>query len=93
MGAVKLAVVQSDPAFGAVRENVAAALALIDGAEADVFVLPELFNTGYNFAEAAEVEALAEPADGPTFTAMTAAAIATSSIISSFCCMGNCVAA
>jgi predicted amidohydrolase len=42
----------------------------MESEQADCFVLPELFNTGYNFIDRAEVEGLAEPAEGPTFRTM-----------------------
>ena len=42
----------------------------MEGAKADVYVLPELFNTGYNFVDAGEVASLAEPVDGQTYGAI-----------------------
>ncbi len=67
---MRVAVVQSDPAFGETERNVQDAIALIDGVTADLYVLPELFNTGYNFTDTGEVDKLAEPADGKTFRAL-----------------------
>ena len=67
---MRLAVVQTDPQFGEVQSNINAALALMEGAKADVYVLPELFNTGYNFVDAGEVASLAEPVDGQTYGAI-----------------------
>ena len=69
---MRLAIVQTSPAFGKVEENVQAALELMESAPADLYVLPELFNTGYNFIENPEVERVAEQADGPTFQALLA---------------------
>jgi predicted amidohydrolase len=66
-----LAVVQTSPAFGFPERNVADALALCAGTAADLFIFPELFNTGYNFVDAAEAGALAEPAAGPTSAAVS----------------------
>ena len=67
---MRLAIVQTDPQFGEVQSNINAALALMEGAKADVYVLPELFNTGYNFVDAGEVASLAEPVDGQTYGAI-----------------------
>ena len=38
--------------------------------EADLYVLPELFNTGYNFIDESEVRSLAEPPEGSTYLLM-----------------------
>jgi beta-ureidopropionase len=43
-----------------VDENVDKALHLLDRAKADLIVLPELFNTGYNFSNRRQVEKVAE---------------------------------
>ncbi|GAA2337189.1 carbon-nitrogen hydrolase [Streptomyces kunmingensis] len=62
---------------GDVAENLAAAeeaVAAAADAGARVVVLPELANSGYVFADAAEARALAEPVTGPTVTAWSAAA-------------------
>ncbi len=71
---MEIAVVQTNPVFGDVAANRAEAAALIEPIRADVFVLPELFSTGYNFSDAGEVRSLAEPADGPTCAALIALA-------------------
>ena len=70
----RIAVIQNDPVFGDVALNVASASALAGSVEADLYVLPELFATGYNFVNRKELDKLAEPADGPTFRAMAALA-------------------
>jgi predicted amidohydrolase len=67
-----LAIVQTSPAFGKIKENIQAALELMESTPADLYVLPELFNTGYNFIENLEVERVAEQAEGPTFQALRA---------------------
>jgi len=63
---MKVAVVQTDPVFGEVTANVRSALALMATVSADLYILPELFNTGYNFVNKQEVVALAEDAHGNT---------------------------
>jgi predicted amidohydrolase len=68
---VRVAVVQTNPIFGEVKKNIRDALDLMETAKADLYVLPELFNTGYNFTEQSEVKALAEPADGLTFITLS----------------------
>lgn len=60
---MRIAVVQTDPIFGDIRHNLDQAIDLMQRQPADCFVLPELFNTGYNFVSADEVRALAESAD------------------------------
>jgi predicted amidohydrolase len=67
---MRVAVVQTNPVFGEVRSNVEAALDLMESIEADLYVLPELFNTGYNFIDVEEVNQLSEQASGITFQSM-----------------------
>lgn len=50
-----------DPELLAVDQNVDRALHFLERASADLMVLPELFNTGYNFSSRREVERVAEP--------------------------------
>ncbi|MBN9530917.1 MAG: nitrilase family protein [Alphaproteobacteria bacterium] len=70
---IKIACIQTQPAIGAVAQNVARSLELIDqaaAAGADLVVLPELANSGYVFETRAEAFALAEAVPhGPTATA------------------------
>jgi len=62
-----VAVVQCNPIFGRVSENLERVRRLITATTADLLVLPELFNTGYLFTSVDEVAGLAEPIpDGPT---------------------------
>jgi predicted amidohydrolase len=58
---VRVGVVQTSPRFGRVETNLARALRLMATQPADVYVLPELFATGYQFSSRAEVTRLAEP--------------------------------
>ena len=67
---MRVAVIQTDPVFGEVSSNVNEAIALMEGVKADLYVLPELFNTGYNFVDRQEVEGLAENLSGFTFQAV-----------------------
>lgn len=66
----RIAVIQTSPVFGEVRANVKAALEMMGEVDADIFVLPELFNTGYNFVDQAELEKLSETISGFTFQAI-----------------------
>ncbi len=66
---IRIAVVQTNPVFGAVAHNVSSAIEMMETQNADLYVLPELFNTGYIFLDKDELERLAEPVDmqaGPT---------------------------
>ncbi len=63
MSTLKVAAVQTDPAFGEIDRNVAEALDLVP-AGCDLAVLPELFSTGYQFKGPDEAAALAEPLPG-----------------------------
>lgn len=68
---MRLAIVQTDPRFGEVDSNIRQALSLMEQESADLYVLPELFNTGYNFVDREEAVRLAEPANGRTFEAIS----------------------
>ena len=61
----KIGIVQNNPRFLESRENTAACLELMDLLSADLWVLPELFASGYNFKTKAEAAKCAESADGP----------------------------
>ncbi len=61
---MRLAFVQFSPSFGKVSENISQALTLADGVEADLYVFPELFASGYQFKDREELKELAEPATG-----------------------------
>jgi predicted amidohydrolase len=57
---MRIGIYQNNPMFGHVEENIDKAVKALSGAEADLVVLPELFNTGYQFVSTREVEDLAE---------------------------------
>lgn len=67
---MRVAVVQTNPVFGDIRNNVKDTLAMMEGVNADLFVLPELCTSGYNFVSRLEVEQLSESIDGFTFQHM-----------------------
>ena len=68
---MKVGFLQTFPIFGKKYENVETALSLIKRMDADLVVLPELFNTGYQFTSWEESLALAEPVpDGETTQAL-----------------------
>jgi predicted amidohydrolase len=50
--------------FGKKTYNIERALSLMNTRHADLYVLPELFNTGYSFRSKSELRALSEPAAG-----------------------------
>jgi len=58
---MRVGFVQMNSQLLAVEENVDSALKLIGKSRADLLVLPELFNTGYNFRSRKEVAKVAEP--------------------------------
>ena len=51
-------------------KNIEKVRGFMEGAKADIIVLPELFATGYLFESREELARLAEPADGPTVAAL-----------------------
>lgn len=55
-----VAAVQTEPVLGAVKPNLERAAALIRTVSAQLYVLPELFATGYFFRDRADVERCAE---------------------------------
>ncbi|MFQ5598560.1 MAG: nitrilase-related carbon-nitrogen hydrolase [Nitrospiria bacterium] len=72
---MKVGIVQIDSTFGQVVRNVEKALRMISKKKADLWVLPELFNTGYQFISQEEARFLAEHIpSGPTAQRLIAAA-------------------
>lgn len=68
---VKVGLIQNSPKFGEVQANVDDALkrlALLSKKGARLVVLPELFNTGYQFRDKREAKSLAEPINKDGYT-------------------------
>jgi predicted amidohydrolase len=57
---MKVGVYQNAPRFGESRANVDRTIRDLEAVEADLMVVPELFNTGYQFVSREEVEKLSE---------------------------------
>lgn len=68
---MKVAFVQTSPVFGKARANVQHAVKLMESTNAELFVLPELFTTGYQFRTSGEAMKLAERSDGYTVGKIT----------------------
>lgn len=79
VASVQLGPVLGDPAGN--RERALAALSAAAGQGARLVVLPELCNSGYAFADAAEARAAAEAVDGPTVRGWIGAAAAHDMVI------------
>jgi len=68
---MRIGIAQTSPVFGERDRNIAEALELIRQENADLWVFPELFATGYQFVDADEARSLAEPVpNGPTTQAL-----------------------
>lgn len=61
---MKVAFVQTSPVFGRVEKNVDKAVKQVLSVDSDLVVLPELFNTGYQFKSRDEAFALSEKVPG-----------------------------
>ena len=57
---MKAGLIQFSPEFGGVNENIDKAISMIEKADAELIILPELFNTGYLFISPEEVVNSAE---------------------------------
>ncbi len=72
---MRVGYVQPAPEFGEVKRNLDRVADLLACDRADLWVLPELFATGYQFATAQELKELAEPVpEGPTTSRLVALA-------------------
>ena len=67
---MKVGFVQFDPVFGEKEKNLATVENSLKGSDAELIVLPELFNIGYTFLNKAELTDLSEPATGPSYDFM-----------------------
>jgi len=68
---VRIGFVQTEPDFGKKKDNLDDAVAMIEKADADLLVLPELFSTGYFFPSQKQVFRLSEAVpDGRTVKLM-----------------------
>lgn len=61
---MRVGFVQFDPLFGKVKENLTTVAEMLQGIRADLLVLPEFFNSGYQFTSREEALALAEEIPG-----------------------------
>jgi predicted amidohydrolase len=73
---MRLALVQSAPAFGEVEANLEALRDAIRSEEADLYILPELALSGYDFLDRPEAARYAEPPEGKAVSALAEAATA-----------------
>ena len=69
---MQVAVVQTDPVFGRAADNIGKAVSLMESVKADLYVLPELCTSGYNFLTLDEAHRLAEDPLGASFQAFSA---------------------
>lgn len=65
---INAAIFQFAPVFGEVKQNLARVEAALSSSSADLVVLPELFNTGYQFTSAEEARVLSEEVPGGATT-------------------------
>ena len=63
--ALRLGVIQNRPQYLDTAANLKACFALMDKHQADLWVLPEFFASGYHFKTKAEARKCAETSDGP----------------------------
>jgi len=73
---MKAAFIQFNPIFGDIEGNIRKAVTLIKMTEAEIIVLPELFNTGYLLISKEEAFDLSEPLPGGKTTEALSAPLA-----------------
>ena len=79
---MRVGFVQNNPVFANIQENLSRVEKLLAGQSADLFVLPELFATGYQFKDQEESRSLAELVPrGVTTSKLTAIAKKTNTFI------------
>lgn len=61
---MRVAIVQNRPLFGKIEENLHNLITQIESVKADLYILPELCFTGYQFVSREETARLAVPPDG-----------------------------
>ncbi|MFA5851139.1 MAG: nitrilase-related carbon-nitrogen hydrolase [Spirochaetales bacterium] len=66
---MKIALVQNKPVFGDKKGNVASLIAQMDSVKADLYILPELSYSGYQFVSTEEAAAIADPLDSESHNA------------------------
>ena len=66
---MKIALVQNKPVFGDKKGNVASLIARMDSAKADLYILPELCYSGYQFVSTQEAASIADPLDSESLNA------------------------
>lgn len=71
---MRIALVQFEPRMGEPGRNLSRAVDLVRGAEADLYVLPELCLSGYDFEDRASLEPHAEAPGSPRLEALAMAA-------------------
>ena len=69
---LRLGVVQNHPKFLNTAANLKSCFDLMDKHQADLWVLPEFFASGYNFKTKAEVKKASETSDGPLVSLLKA---------------------
>ena len=64
---MKVAIVQNNPVFGEKDINIEELFKLMSSEKADIYILPELAYTGYQFTSQKELEELADRSDSEVF--------------------------